>query len=177
MKLLKTILKYKEDNKMTNNNQNTNTNNKEDNKMTNDNILMNGNGEATNLFEAFVSGGVEVKPILPVGSHKAIWKGLDIDVKTMTFKIKFTVDDKSYDHTLQYTPDKAERILWTFQAIARQFGLEGTIAFQDYNKFIGKEFTVWAVKVEGYAGIFYNYRAPKTVMTATETTISDKTEF
>lgn len=156
------------------------TNVKEEVKMTNNNVLTNGGNtnEAMGLFEAFVQGGLTVTPILPVGEHRAVWQGLDIDMKAMSFTLRFTVDNKEYLHTLQYTPEKATRIVYTLQDLARQFGLDGKVMFNDYNNYIGQEFIVWAVKVEGYSGIFYNYKAPKTAaVAATEAAISDSTEF
>lgn len=162
---------------MTNSNQNTNA---KENVQMNNNILMNGgnNQSAANLFEAFLSGGVALKAMLPEGEHKAIFKGLDIDAKTMTFTIKFTAEGKDYEHRLIFKPEKAEQITWTFQALARQFEMEGNIAFTDYNNHINKEFTVWAVKVDGYNGTYFNYRQPKSlVIAATPADVSDNTEF
>ena len=134
--------------------------------------------DVNNLFEAFLTGGIAVKAILPIGEHKAIFKGLTIDAKTMKFTIKFTVEGKDYEHNVQFKPERAEHITWMFQDLARQLGLEGNVAFEDYNKYIDKEFTVWAVKVEGYTGVFYNYKAPKTTeVAATPVDTPEETDF
>lgn len=133
---------------------------------------------ALKLFEAFVGKGVEIAPVLPVGQHEAVFQGLVTDMMKMVFTVKFTVADVTYSHNIRYTPKTAEQIRWTFEALAKQFGVVGSIAFEDYNKFIGKTFTVWAVKVEGYSSVFYNYRAPKTTeTTATDVTVDDKIQF
>lgn len=166
---------------MANNNNNNKNNNVEVSKMNKGNVMMNGGMSADELqamFNEFMEGGITLQTKPEVGSYKAVWNGLDVDAKTMTWTLKFSIAGEDFEYALAL-PKKANQIKKCLKDIAFQLGMPGNkVAFADYNNYIGKEITVHVVTLEGYKNVrFWNFGEAIEETSGTPTEISDGKDF
>lgn len=104
--------------------------------------------ESKKLLQQFMSRPVTIKPIIPVGSHRAVFNGFVTKEfrETVGFEIKLQINgiDYSYDMPFSAAPgEKAERQMAIYESImrdiGRQFGLYGDIYLDTLNEYIGAE--------------------------------------
>jgi len=100
------------------------------------------------LMEQFMSRPVTIKPIIPVGSHRAVFNGFVTKEfrETVGFEIKLQINGIDYSHDMPFSAapgEKAERQMAIYESImkdiGRQFGLYGDIYLDTLNEYIGAE--------------------------------------
>ena len=114
-------------------------------------------------FEALISGGISVRRVFPVGQHDVTFNGITFDMAKQTMTISLLYADEEYLDVKKFNPEKPASILIPSEAIAKQFGLMGTVQFNQINEHIGEPLKVWAFIPEGYKTPSYNYYEPKVV--------------
>ena len=106
---------------------------------------MNRMEESKKLMEQFMSRPVTIKPIIPVGSHRAVFNGFVTKEfrETVGFEIKLHINgiDYSYDMPFSASPENAEKQMRIYEGIlrdiGRQFGLYGDVYIDTLDDHIG----------------------------------------
>ena len=100
------------------------------------------------MMQQFMSRPVTIKPIIPVGSHRAVFNGFVTKEfrETVGFEIKLQINGIDYSHDMPFSAapgEKAERQMAIYESImkdiGRQFGLYGDIYLDTLNEYIGAE--------------------------------------
>lgn len=126
--------------------------------------------ESKKLMEQFISRPVTIKPIIPVGSHRAVFNGFATKEfrETVGFEIKLHINgiDYSYDMPFSAAPgEKAERQMRIYEGvlrdIGRQFGLYGDVYIDTLNEYIGAEIDLHVVVKDGRRYVNF-YKAKET---------------
>lgn len=127
------------------------------------------------LMEQFMQRPVTIKPIIPVGSHRAVFNGFVTKTfrETVGFEIKLHINgiDYSYDMPFSASPgEKAEKQLKIYESIikdiGRQFGLYGDVYIDTLNEHIGTEIDLHVVVKDGRR--YTNFYKAKEVEPETE---------
>jgi|LSQX01.3.fsa_nt_gb hypothetical protein len=127
------------------------------------------------LMEQFMQRPVTIKPIIPVGSHRAVFNGFVTKTfrETVGFEIKLHINgiDYSYDMPFSASPgEKAEKQLKIYESIikdiGRQFGLYGDVYIDTLNEYVGKEIDLHVVVKDGRR--YTNFYKAKEVEPETE---------
>lgn len=111
-------------------------------------------------FEQFMAGGITIEKRLPLGDHKALFKGLVMDVPSQTITIQFEVEGEIYNDRRKFKSDKLASLEITLKQLGQQLELQGNIPLADFNKALDHEIIVFARIPEGYKTVFYNYQEP-----------------
>ena len=127
------------------------------------------------MMEQFMSRPVTIKPIIPVGSHRAVFNGFVTKEfrETVGFEIKLHINgiDYSYDMPFSASAENAEKQLKIYESIirdiGRQFGLYGDVYIDTLNEHIGKEIDLHVVLKDGRR--YTNFYKAKEVEPETET--------
>ena len=136
---------------------------------------MNRMEESKKLLEQFMSRPVTIKPIIPVGSHRAVFNGFVTKEfrETVGFELKLNINgiDYSYDMPFSASPENAEKQMRIYESIirdiGRQFGLYGDVYIDTLNEHIGKEIDLHVVLKDGRR--YTNFYKAKEVEPETET--------
>ena len=126
------------------------------------------------LMEQFMQRPVTIKPIIPVGSHRAVFNGFVTKTfrETVGFEIKLHINgiDYSYDMPFSASAENAEKQLKIYESIirdiGRQFGLYGDVYIDTLNEHIGKEIDLHVVVKDGRR--YTNFYKAKEVEPETE---------
>lgn len=127
------------------------------------------------LMEQFMSRPVTIKPIIPVGSHRAVFNGFVTKEfrETVGFEIKLQINgiDYSYDMPFSASSENAEKQMRIYEGIirdiGRQFGLYGDVYIDTLNEHIGTEIDLHVVVKDGRR--YTNFYKAKEVEPETET--------
>jgi len=127
------------------------------------------------MMEQFMSRPVTIKPIIPVGSHRAVFNGFVTKEfrETVGFEIKLHINgiDYSYDMPFSASGENAEKQMRIYESIirdiGRQFGLYGDVYIDTLNEHIGKEIDLHVVLKDGRR--YTNFYKAKEVEPETET--------
>lgn len=130
--------------------------------------------ESRKLLEQFLSKPVTIKPIIPVGSHRAVFNGFVTKEfrETVGFEIKLHINgiDYSYDMPFSASSENAEKQMRIYESIirdiGRQFGLYGDVYIDTLNEHAGKEIDLHVVVKDGRR--FTNFYKAKEVEPETE---------
>ena len=127
------------------------------------------------LMEQFMQRPVTIKPIIPVGSHSAVFNGFVTNTfrETVGFEIKLHINgiDYSYDMPFSASPgEKSEKQLKIYESIIKdigsQFGLYGEVYIATLNEYVGKEIDLHVVVKDGRR--YTNFYKAKEVEPETE---------
>ncbi len=126
------------------------------------------------LMEQFMQRPVTIKPIIPVGSHRAVFNGFVTKTfrETVGFEIKLHINgiDYSYDMPFSASAENAEKQLKIYESIikdiGRQFGLYGDVYIDTLNEHIGTEIDLHVVVKDGRR--YTNFYKAKEVEPETE---------
>ena len=127
------------------------------------------------MMEQFMSRPVTIKPIIPVGSHRAVFNGFVTKEfrETVGFEIELHINgiDYSYDMPFSASGENAEKQMRIYESIirdiGRQFGLYGDVYIDTLNEHIGKEIDLHVVLKDGRR--YTNFYKAKEVEPETET--------
>lgn len=130
--------------------------------------------ESKKLLQQFMSRPVTIKPIIPVGSHRAVFNGFVTKEfrETVGFEIKLHINgiDYSYDMPFSASSENAEKQMRIYESIirdiGRQFGLYGDVYIDTLNEHAGKEIDLHVVVKDGRR--FTNFYKAKEVEPETE---------
>jgi len=130
--------------------------------------------ESKKLLQQFMSRPVTIKPIIPVGSHRAVFNGFVTKEfrETVGFEIKLHINgiDYSYDMPFSASAENAEKQLKIYESIirdiGRQFGLYGDVYIDTLNEHIGTEIDLHVVLKDGRR--YTNFYKAKEVEPETE---------
>ena len=130
--------------------------------------------ESKKLLQQFLSKPVTIKPIIPVGSHRAVFNGFVTKEfrETVGFEIKLHINgtDYSYDMPFSASAENAEKQLKIYESIirdiGRQFGLYGDVYIDTLNEHVGKEIDLHVVVKDGRR--YTNFYKAKEVEPETE---------
>lgn len=130
--------------------------------------------ESKKLMEQFMSRPVTIKPIIPVGSHRAVFNGFVTKTfrETVGFEIKLQINgiDYSYDMPFSASSENAEKQMRIYESIirdiGRQFGLYGDVYIDTLNEHIGAEIDLHVVVKDGRR--YTNFYKAKEVEPETE---------
>lgn len=109
------------------------------------------------LMEQFMSRPVTIKPVIPVGNHRAIFNGFATKVfrETVGFELKLRINETDYTHDMPFSAssENAEKQMAIYEGImrdiGRQFGLYGDIYIDTLNEHIGTEIDLHVVVKDG----------------------------
>ena len=131
--------------------------------------------ESKKLMEQFMSRPVTIKPIIPVGSHRAVFNGFVTKEfrETVGFEIKLHINGIDYSYDMPFSassPENAEKQMRIYEGImrdiGRQFGLYGDVYIDTLNEHIGKEIDLHVVVKDGRR--YTNFYKAKEVEPETE---------
>lgn len=130
--------------------------------------------ESKKLLEQFMQRPVTIKPIIPVGSHRAVFNGFVTKEfrETVGFEIKLQINgiDYSYDMPFSASGENAEKQMRIYEGIirdiGRQFGLYGDVYLDTLNEYIGTEIDLHVVVKDGRR--YTNFYKAKEVESETE---------
>jgi len=132
--------------------------------------------ESKKLMEQFLSRPVTIKPIIPVGSHKAVFNGFATKTfkETVGFELRLKINGTDYTHDMPFSAapgEKAEKQMAIYEGIirdiGRQFGLYGDVYIDTLNEHIGTEIDLHVVVKDGRR--YTNFYKAKEVEPETET--------
>jgi len=132
--------------------------------------------ESKKLMEQFLSRPVTIKPIIPVGSHKAVFNGFATKTfkETVGFELRLKINGTDYTHDMPFSAapgEKAEKQMAIYEGIirdiGRQFGLYGDVYIDTLNEHIGAEIDLHVVVKDGRR--YTNFYKAKEVEPETET--------
>ena len=126
------------------------------------------------LMEQFMSSPVTIKPIIPVGSHRAVFNGFVPKEfrESVGFEIKLHINGIDYSHPMPFSAsgENAERQMEIYgniiKDIGRQFGLYGDVYIDTLNEHVGKEIDLHVVVKDGRR--YTNFYKAKEVEPETE---------
>lgn len=126
------------------------------------------------MMQQFLSRPVTIKPIIPVGSHRAVFNGFVTKEfrETVGFEIKLQINgiDYSYDMPFSASGENAEKQMRIYEGIirdiGRQFGLYGDVYLDTLNEYIGTEIDLHVVVKDGRR--YTNFYKAKEVESETE---------
>lgn len=126
------------------------------------------------MMQQFLNRPVTIKPIIPVGSHRAVFNGFVTKEfrETVGFEIKLHINgiDYSYDMPFSASAENAEKQLKIYESIirdiGRQFGLYGDVYIDTLNEHVGKEIDLHVVVKDGRR--YTNFYKAKEVEPETE---------
>ena len=131
--------------------------------------------ESKKLMEQFMSRPVTIKPIIPVGSHRAVFNGFVTKEfrEVVGFEIKLHINGIDYSYDMPFSassPENAEKQMRIYEGImrdiGRQFGLYGDVYIDTLNEHIGKEIDLHVVVKDGRR--YTNFYKAKEVEPETE---------
>jgi len=131
--------------------------------------------ESKKLMEQFLSRPVTIKPIIPVGSHKAVFNGFATKTfkETVGFELRLKINGTDYTHDMPFSAapgEKAEKQMAIYEGIirdiGRQFGLYGDVYIDTLNEHIGAEIDLHVVVKDGRR--YTNFYKAKEVEPETE---------
>ena len=131
--------------------------------------------ESKKLLQQFMSRPVTIKPIIPVGSHRAVFNGFVTKEfrETVGFELKLNINGIDYSHDMPFSAapgEKAERQMAIYESImkdiGRQFGLYGDVYIDTLNEHVGKEIDLHVVVKDGRR--YTNFYKAKEVEPETE---------
>lgn len=130
--------------------------------------------ESKKLLQQFLSRPVTIKPIIPVGSHRAVFNGFATKTfrETVGFEIKLHINgiDYSYDMPFSASSENAEKQMRIYESIirdiGRQFGLYGDVYIDTLNEHVGREIDLHVVVKDGRR--YTNFYKAKEVESETE---------
>ena len=131
--------------------------------------------ESKKLMEQFLSRPVTIKPIIPVGSHRAVFNGFVTKEfrETVGFEIKLHINGIDYSYDMPFSassPENAEKQMRIYEGIirdiGRQFGLYGDVYIDTLNEHVGKEIDLHVVVKDGRR--YTNFYKAKEVEPETE---------
>jgi len=131
--------------------------------------------ESKRLMEQFMSRPVTIKPIIPVGSHRAVFNGFVTKEfrEVVGFEIKLHINGIDYSYDMPFSassPENAEKQMRIYEGImrdiGRQFGLYGDVYIDTLNEHIGKEIDLHVVVKDGRR--YTNFYKAKEVEPETE---------
>lgn len=153
---------------ITKNNENTNTFNRVD--------------ESAKLLEMFKTQAINIKPMIPEGSHKATFNGWDSHIFNNSqgvrlyegFQIKLIINGTEYKHDLPFSAKTAGASQKQFSMyteilrdIGRQFALVGDVYIDDINAHKGQTIDLHVIIKDGKR--FTNFYKAKEITKPTET--------
>ena len=126
------------------------------------------------LMEQFMSSPVTIKPIIPVGSHRAVFNGFVPKEfrESVGFEIKLHINGIDYSHDMPFSAsgENAEKQMEIYRNIikdiGRQFGLYGDVYIDTLNEHVGKEIDLHVVVKDGRR--YTNFYKAKEVEPETE---------
>jgi hypothetical protein len=131
--------------------------------------------ESKKLLQQFMSRPVTIKPIIPVGSHRAVFNGFVTKEfrETVGFELKLNINGIDYSHDMPFSAsgENAEKQLKIYEGIirdiGRQFGLYGDVYIDTLNEHVGKEIDLHVVVKDGRR--YVNFYKAKEVESETKT--------
>ena len=135
---------------------------------------MNRMEESRKLMKQFMSRPVTIKPVIPVGSHRAVFNGFVTKEfrETVGFEIKLHINGIDYSHDMPFSAsaENAEKQMRIYEGIlrdiGRQFGLYGDVYIDTLNEYIGTEIDLHVVLKDGRR--YVNFYKAKEVEPETE---------
>ena len=127
------------------------------------------------MMQQFMSRPVTIKPIIPVGSHRAVFNGFVTKEfrETVGFELRLNINGIDYSHDMPFSAapgEKAERQMAIYESImkdiGRQFGLYGDIYLDTLNEHVGEEIDLHVVVKDGRR--YTNFYKAKEVEPETE---------
>ena len=130
--------------------------------------------ESKKLLQQFMSRPVTIKPIIPVGSHRAVFNGFVTKEfrETVGFELKLNINGIDYTHDMPFSAsgENAEKQMRIYESIikdiGRQFGLYGDVYIDTLNEHIGTEIDLHVVVKDGRR--YTNFYKAKEVEPETE---------
>ena len=127
------------------------------------------------MMQQFLNRPVTIKPVIPVGSHRAVFNGFATKEfrETVGFEIKLHINgiDYSYDMPFSASSENAEKQMRIYESIirdiGRQFGLYGDVYIDTLNEHVGTEIDLHVRLKDGRR--YTNFYKAKEVEPETET--------
>ena len=113
--------------------------------------------ESKKLMEQFMRRPVTIKPLIPVGNHRAVFNGFATKMfrETVGFELKLNINETDYTHDMPFSAssENAGKQMAIYEGImrdiGRQFGLYGDIYIDTLNEHIGTEIDLHVVVKNG----------------------------